>query len=162
MLKLICSWQHINGLSSILSSGKHILVKTSSVLLVSIFLVTATGCGGGEGVIETSGGDIVGSDIVGGGDIGGGGGYTGVATLTWTPPTTRVDGSSLTDLAGYRIYYGTSEGNYTESIEISNTGITEYVIDSLPPNTYYFVITAFDSSGNESSYSNEGSKSISG
>ncbi len=38
----------------------------------------------------------------------------GTATLSWTPPTQNTDGSPLTDLAGYRVYWGTSSGNYPE------------------------------------------------
>jgi len=34
--------------------------------------------------------------------------FAGTATLTWTAPTTRADGTSLRNLAGYRVYYGTS------------------------------------------------------
>jgi hypothetical protein len=98
-----------------------------------------------------------------GGDTTGGGGASnyGTATLSWLPPTENTDGSTLTNLAGYNIYYGTEAGNYTEAITIDNPGIAEYVVDNLPPgNTYYFVITAFDSSGNESEYSTMGSKTI--
>jgi len=43
---------------------------------------------------------------------------------------------------------------------VNNPGIASYVIDSLLPGTYYFVVTATDTSGNESVYSNEASKSI--
>ena len=35
---------------------------------------------------------------------------TGSATLSWTPPTTNTDGSSLTNLAGYKVYWGPSQG----------------------------------------------------
>jgi len=37
---------------------------------------------------------------------------TGSVTLTWTPPTKNTDGSQLTDLAAYKIYYGLSQGDY--------------------------------------------------
>ena len=36
---------------------------------------------------------------------------TGSTTISWTPPTSITDNSPLTNLAGYRIYYGTSSGN---------------------------------------------------
>lgn len=84
----------------------------------------------------------------------------GSATLSWTPPTQKTDGSPLTDLAGYKIYWGTSKGNYTHSATLSNPGLTSYVIDQLTPATWYFVATAFDSSGVESSFSNAASKTI--
>jgi hypothetical protein len=86
---------------------------------------------------------------------------TGTATLSWLPPTQNTDGSALTDLAGFKIYYGTASGNYTEVITVDNPGISSYLVDSLPTGfTYYFVMTAMDASGMESEYSTEGSKNI--
>jgi len=85
----------------------------------------------------------------------------GTATLSWTPPTEYTDNSSLTDLAGYRIYYGTTAGAYTNVIDIKSPGITEYVIDNLVVNqTYHFVITAYNAAGTESGYSEPRSKTI--
>jgi hypothetical protein len=78
----------------------------------------------------------------------------GSATLSWAPPTQNADGSPLTDLAGYKIYYGTSAGNYPNQVTINNPGITTYVIDNLQPNTWFFVMTSFNSSNMESDYSN--------
>jgi len=108
--------------------------------IISIFmLLVLFGCGGGGE---------------------GGQGVQNRATLTWNPPTTNVDGTELTDLAGYNIYYGTSSGNYTETANLANPNTTEYTIDNLSPNTYYFAVTAYDEMGNESDYSNEVSKTI--
>ena len=84
----------------------------------------------------------------------------GSATLTWTAPTQNEDGSPLLDLAGYKIYYGTSSGNYSNEITINNPGLTTYVVNSLAPNTWYFVSTAFNSSGVQSDFSNETSKTV--
>jgi hypothetical protein len=84
----------------------------------------------------------------------------GSLTLSWTPPTQNNDGSSLNDLAGYRIYYGVSEGSYPNRIEIDNPGISSYVIENLSPDTYYFVSTSVNSGGVESNYSNVASASI--
>ncbi len=85
----------------------------------------------------------------------------GAATLSWTAPTQNVDGSALTNLSGYKIYYGAQLGDYQNSVAINNPGITEYVIDNLQGNnTYYFVVTAFDSQGNESGLSNVANKVI--
>ncbi len=83
---------------------------------------------------------------------------TGSATLAWSAPTTNTDGTPLTDLAGYKVYYGTSSGNYTQSINIGN--VTTYTVSNLSPGTYYFSVTSYDSSGIESTYSNEVSKTI--
>ena len=141
------------------------LLKTAtqaSAIICIVFLLTACGGGGGEGESGEPGDS--GSKV---GDAGGntGDGTTpaayGVATLSWQPPTENTDGSVLTNLAGYKIYYGTEAGNYTEIITIDNPGIAEYIVDNLPPgNTYYFVITAFNAEGIESEFSPAGSKVI--
>ena len=85
--------------------------------------------------------------------------FADVATLSWIPPTTNNDGTPLTDLAGYNVYYGTSSRAYSWSINVGNT--TMYTVVNLTDGiTYYFAVTVYDESGNESSYSNEVSKAI--
>lgn len=84
----------------------------------------------------------------------------GSATLSWTAPTQNEDGSPLMDLAGYKFYYGTATGNYQTAIQIDNPGTTIYVVENLVPATYYFVSTAFNSSGVESAFSNEAVKVV--
>jgi hypothetical protein len=85
---------------------------------------------------------------------------TGSATLTWLPPTQNVDGSPLTNLAGYKVYWGTSPGSYPNSVTLNNPGLLTYVVDYLVSGTYYFVVTAFNSTGAESGQSNSASKTI--
>ena len=85
--------------------------------------------------------------------------YAANVTLSWIPPTTRADGTPLTDLAAYKIYFGTSSGNYTQNIDVGN--VTSYTVTNLSTGTaYYFATTAYDASNNESSFSNEVSKTI--
>jgi len=84
----------------------------------------------------------------------------GGATLSWTPPTLRVDGTPLTNLAGYRIRYGTAPGSFSSELQIPNPGITSCVIENLPAGTYYFVAIAYDSAGLESAPSEAVSKTI--
>ncbi|MEW6570532.1 MAG: DUF1566 domain-containing protein, partial [Nitrospirota bacterium] len=85
--------------------------------------------------------------------------YSGQAALSWDPPTTNADGTALADLAGFKIYYGTSSGNYTQHVDVGN--VAKYTINNLSDGfTYYFVATAYDVSGNESKYSNEVKKAI--
>jgi uncharacterized repeat protein (TIGR02543 family) len=80
--------------------------------------------------------------------------FAGFATLSWDPPSINADGTPLTDLAGYKIYYGTSSGNYSQSIDVGN--VTTYSVNNLTDGlTYYFATTAHDNSGNQSSLSNE-------
>lgn len=87
---------------------------------------------------------------------------SGAITLSWQPPTQNEDGTPLTDLVGYNVYYGTVSGQYSESVEIEQSGIVTYVIENLSPNTYYLVSTAVNSDGVESDYSNEAVLSVSG
>ncbi len=73
-------------------------------------------------------------------------------TLTWDKPTTNADGTPLTDLSGYKIYYGINDEPRKASIKVY--AATSYYIKNLKPGTYHFSVTAFDSFGNESSPSN--------
>jgi hypothetical protein len=84
----------------------------------------------------------------------------GSATLSWQAPTTRTDGTPLTNLAGYRIRYGTAPGSYNNVVTIPNGGITSAVVSNLPPATYYFVASAYDTTGAESNNSSAVSKTI--
>lgn len=84
----------------------------------------------------------------------------GTATLSWQAPTTTTDGEALTDLAGYRIYYGTNASDLTASIQLTGVGLQTYVIDGLGPGTWYFAIKAVTSAGAESALSDVVSKTI--
>ena len=84
----------------------------------------------------------------------------GSVTLSWTPPTQNTDGTQLTDLAGYKIYWGTLAGNYPNSVTINNGSISTYVVENLAPATYEFVATSFNAAGVESSYSNSATKVV--
>jgi hypothetical protein len=85
---------------------------------------------------------------------------TGSATLSWTPPTTRADGSALSNLASYRVYYGTQSGSLTTRIDVNNPGLSTYVVSNLAPGTWFFAVTAVDSSGAESDRSNVASMTV--
>ena len=85
---------------------------------------------------------------------------TGSATLSWTAPTENTNGTQLTDLAGYHIYYGTSAGAWTSTVTILSATETSYVVSGLASGTYYFAIVAFNSEGIDSADSNVGSKTI--
>lgn len=75
--------------------------------------------------------------------------------LSWLPPTAHTDGTLMTDLAGYHIHYGTAPRDYPSTIQVANPGISNYVVQGLAPGTYYFAVSAYDSSGAESQYSPE-------
>jgi hypothetical protein len=74
-------------------------------------------------------------------------------TLSW-------EAGSEPDLAGYKIHYGTASNSYTVHIDVNN--VTSYTVTGLTAGqTYYFAATAYDSSGNESEYSNSVSQAFS-
>jgi hypothetical protein len=76
------------------------------------------------------------------------------ATLTW-------NASTESDLTGYKVYRGTASGTYGAPLTTLPKMTTSYTTTGLlTGTTYFFVITAYDSSGNESIFSNEVSKSI--
>ena len=85
---------------------------------------------------------------------------TGSATLTWTPPTQNTDGSPLTNLAGYRIHWGTAQNNLTNAVTVDNPGLASYFVDQLTPATWFFAVTAVNTAGMESDYSNVASKQV--
>lgn len=85
---------------------------------------------------------------------------SGSATLTWTAPTTNTDGSALTDLAGYHIYYGNSPSALSTMIDVASAGTLSYTVGSLASGTWYFAISAYTTSGLQSALSGTGSKSI--
>jgi hypothetical protein len=80
--------------------------------------------------------------------------------LAWTAPQTDADGRVLTDLTGYRIYYGTQRGNYSQSVAIGNPSSRSYTISNLSAGIYYMVVTSLDASDNESVPSAEISKIV--
>ena len=84
----------------------------------------------------------------------------GSMSLSWIPPTQNIDGSSLTDLAGYKLHYGNAPGRYDRTIRIDNPSISRYVVDNLVPDTYYVVATSFNTEGVESSFSNQAVKTV--
>ena len=57
------------------------------------------------------------------------------------------------ELAGFRIYYGTAAGDYQKQIDINDRLQTNYVLKVPPAGDYYFVMTAIDTDGRESRYS---------
>ncbi len=77
-------------------------------------------------------------------------------SLAWDAPTTNADGTPLTDLAGFKIYYGTTPGVYGTPKDVPGATVTTYDLTGLTPGTtYYIAATAYDTSGIESVRSSE-------
>ncbi len=75
-------------------------------------------------------------------------------TLAWDPPDSAVG------LAGYKLYYGLYSGDYSTVVDVGN--FTTYTVTGLGPGVYYFAVTAYDTDGVQSGFSNEVSQSILG
>ena len=84
----------------------------------------------------------------------------GTATLSWTPPTQNTDGTTLSNLAGFRISYGTSSSSLNQTIEVANPGLATYVVTGLSSGNWFFAVRAYNSGGAESANSSVVSKSI--
>ena len=122
----------------------------SKGLLLLVLLASCQGCGGGSS--KTDSGAVMGR----------------TATITWAAPAKNVDGKALTNLTSYRIYYGQSSRNYNKTITLPITstlcrregdaGVCSYTVSGLGAGLYYFAVTACDTDGHESGYSNEVSK----
>ena len=86
-----------------------------------------------------------------------------LAPVLFSPPPSKVfaaqvtlawDASTDPNVAGYKIHYGTTSGNYPAVVDVGNK--TSCTIANLSAGTaYYFAATGYDSSGQESGYSNE-------
>jgi hypothetical protein len=85
---------------------------------------------------------------------------SGTANLSWTAPTQNTDGSALTDLAGYRVYHGTSASALNDIYQVANPATTTYSFTQLASGTHYFAVAAYNSAGVESAMSAVGSKAI--
>lgn len=101
-------------------------------------------------------------------------------TLAWDSPTTNADATCLTDLAGYRLSYGTVSGDYGQTLALTLTGLScidtgapdpsapscgniqecTYTTPELVAGEWFFVVDAYDLDGNHSTYTNEVSRVI--
>lgn len=84
----------------------------------------------------------------------------GSATISWTPPIQNTDGSTINNLAGFRIQYGTSAGALTQTIQVANAGLATYVVTGLSSGSWFFAVRAYNNGGAESANSNVVSKTI--
>ena len=84
---------------------------------------------------------------------------TASVRLAWDNPSTNTDGSQLTDLAGVKVYYGTTSSNYTQTVDVPGGqpgGTGTLLVTNLALSTrFYFAATAYNTAGYESDYSVE-------
>jgi hypothetical protein len=84
----------------------------------------------------------------------------GVA-LSWNVPTRTIDGTTLSDLSGYRIHYGTNANALVQSVEVQSSGANSFTVQNLPKGTYFFAVRALTATGAESVLSNVISRVVS-
>jgi hypothetical protein len=84
---------------------------------------------------------------------------TETVRLSWTAPSTNADGTQLTDLDGYVIYFRTT-GDYSHTYAMDVGNVTSAVIDRLSSGAWCFTVTAYNNSGKESEFSNYACKVI--
>jgi hypothetical protein len=72
------------------------------------------------------------------------------ADVSWSAPTQRTDGTPLTNLAGFRVYYGLDAANLDRAVDVADAALTSARVAALEPGTWYFAVTAVDADGVES------------
>ena len=77
--------------------------------------------------------------------------------LSWVAPAEREDNTSiaLSEIAGYKIYYGSTQGQHPNSVTIDDGSATGHTFQNFTAGTYYFVVTTIDTEGRESQFSTE-------
>ena len=127
--------------------------RLSALFLAAVIVITSLliGCGGG---VSSSTADVPPGSVPPPSDPP----AMGAATLTWAAPSTNVDGTPLTSLAGYKVYYGSTPDSFA-SVDVGYTS-TYQVVGLAKGQTYYFAVTAYDSNGNESDLSTIVSKVV--
>jgi trimeric autotransporter adhesin len=128
---------------SLATSGSK---ATGAVNATTTYTISCTGAGG----TTTQGATVTVAPSTGG----------GTATVTWEAPTINTDGTTLTSLSGYTIYYGTSQSDLTQSVVVSGPSTLSYEITGLASGTWYFAVAADAADGTQSAMSSIGSKTL--
>jgi Putative Ig domain len=76
-------------------------------------------------------------------------------TVKWLPPTENTDGTPITDLSGYKVFYGVASQQYSTSMYLAGASATSVVVEGLAPGTYYFSVKAVNNAGIASTYADE-------
>ena len=115
-------------------------------LLTLVLIFSLVACSGGDGGNGYPGGSNSNPS-----------GSNAALSLTWVAPSERADntGISLSEIAGYRIYYGIETGNYQNQFVVNDGSADHAQIVGVPSGAYYLVMTTIDTEGRESSYSSE-------
>ena len=114
-------------------------------LLALILVLPLVACSGG-------GGDLSSSEDGGLSSL-----DSNVSNLSWVAPSEREDGTGLSpsEIAGFRVYYGVTSGDYSNIIDVDDHTATQTVLAGIPSGTYFVAVTVVDVDGRESTYSAE-------
>jgi len=122
--------------------------------ILALVSLTLTGCGGSDVAVNSP---VTANDTAPtptgtpSGSTGPTAPVTATASISWVAPTENTDGSKLTDLAGYTIYYGTESSALTQTVQVANPAALGYVVTGLAKGTtWYFQVTSYSSAGEES------------
>jgi hypothetical protein len=126
-------------------------------VLGTALALSVAACGGGGGGVGASNGTATVNSSGSGEGVASG---NGTATLSWTPVTQNTGGTPLTDLAGYKVFYGASASAMNTVVVLSDPSLTTYVVTNLSSGTWYFTVAAYTSSGTQGTLSNVGTKTI--
>lgn len=163
LLKVACGLAVALALSGCGGGSASTPASASSQSSSSSVSSSPTGSSGSSTV--SSSGSSTGSPTGSGSGAGSGSGNTTptvrTATISWSAPTTNTNGSALTNLSGYRLYYGTSSASLSQEIDISGASTLQYVVTGLVPGTWYFAVASVTNDGEESALSTVVSKTIS-
>jgi hypothetical protein len=127
--------------------------RFTSILVILLITLHISSCGTAENLTAD-----IDTNAVPGTDTNNGNNSTiADINLSWVAPAEREDNSpiSLSEIAGYQILYGQSQGQYSKSIIINDGTAIGYTLTDLPTGTYYFVVATIDTEGRESQYSPE-------
>jgi hypothetical protein len=133
-----------------------IRVTAPSALVASGSSSTTTPASSSTAQSSSSGGSTTSSSGAGstGSTSSSSSGSTGTSTassdtvsVSWQAPTENTNGSAITNLAGYTIYFGTSASSMTQQVNIATVGELTYVISNLGPGTWYFEVVAVNTAG---------------
>lgn len=81
-------------------------------------------------------------------------------TLNWTKPSVDTDGNPIANLAGYHVYYGTSQNALTHVVDVAGPTTTSCEVQGLTAGTWYFALKSYTTDGTESAFTNVASKTI--
>jgi hypothetical protein len=138
-------------------------ISPGSILFALFISLSITACnsGGGANAVGDTGTTDT-TTVSPGGSSNGSTGNTTTSgttdiTLSWVAPSEREDNTSiaLSEIAGYKIYIGTTKGKYIGSVTINDGSATSYTFSNMSSGTFYFAITTRDTDGRESQYSKE-------